>query len=194
MIYFSCAFVPPCGWRYVAVLCRRRDASLPGLVEDEHGWASLEARVSSLAGPVAVAGLAQGDVAVGVVLTKGCIEGGKLGDRLTTVQKSKSAQARFIFFLFSKEYVLIKLLLQVLTVLLASDYVLRPVARMGVLVVEQASYAELLGGGAVPARPVAGAGRLVAEDAVQPVAVLSADGRVCWGKEKGKSEYRVAKR
>ena len=67
---------------------------------------------------------------------------------------------------------------QKLTVLLASDHVLRPVAGVGVLVVEQPADAELLGGGAVPARPVPGAGGLVPEDAVQPVAVVSANRRV----------------
>ena len=44
-----------------------------------------------------------------------------------------------------------------LTVLLASYDVLWPVAGVCVLVVEQAADAELLGGGAVPAGPVAGA-------------------------------------
>lgn len=46
---------------------------------------------------------------------------------------------------------------------------------MCVLIVQQSSYAELLGGGAIPAGPVAGAGGLVTKDAVQPVAVVSPD-------------------
>ncbi len=58
------------GWD-VAVLGWRGDAPLAGLIEDEHGRASLEARVATLAGPVAVARLAQGDVAVCVVLAQG---------------------------------------------------------------------------------------------------------------------------
>ena len=68
-----------------------------------------------------------------------------------------------------------------LTVLLAVGHKLGPVARVGLLVVEQAADAELLGGRAVPAGPVARAGRLVAEDAVQPVAVLRGDRRVFTG-------------
>ena len=72
---------------------------------------------------------------------------------------------------------------QQLTVLLAVRHELGPVTRVGLLVVEQAADTELLGGGAVPAGPVARAGRLVAEDAVQPVTVLSGDGRVWWGRE-----------
>ena len=61
---------------------------------------------------------------------------------------------------------------------LASGDVLWPVAGVCLLVVEEAADAELLGRGPVPAGPVAGAGGLVAEDAVQPVAVLRALGRV----------------
>ena len=60
------------GGRDVAVLGGRGHASLPLLVEDEHGGTALEAGVAALARPVAVAGLAEGDVAVGVVLTQGC--------------------------------------------------------------------------------------------------------------------------
>lgn len=63
--------------------------------------------------------------------------------------------------------------------LLAASDVLWPVAGVGVLTVEQTPDAELFGGSAVPAGPVAGAGGLVAEDAVEPVAVLRGDGRVC---------------
>jgi hypothetical protein len=62
--------------------------------------------------------------------------------------------------------------------LLASSDVLGPVAGVRLLVVEQPADAELLGGSAVPAGPVPGAGGLVAEDAVQVVAVLSLLGRV----------------
>ena len=61
---------------------------------------------------------------------------------------------------------------------LTSRHVLGPVAGVSLLVVEQSPDAELLGGGAVPASPVAGAGRLVTEDTVQPVAVLRALGRI----------------
>lgn len=62
--------------------------------------------------------------------------------------------------------------------LLATLDVLRPVAAVGVLVVQQPADAQLLGGRSVPARPVPGAGRLVAKDAVQPVAVLRRDGAI----------------
>ena len=65
---------------------------------------------------------------------------------------------------------------------LASGDVLWPVAGVCLLVVKEAADAELLGGGPVPAGPVAGARGLVAEDAVQPVAVLRALGRV-WGQD-----------
>ena len=57
---------------------------------------------------------------------------------------------------------------------LTSRHVLGPVTGVRLLVVEQPADAELLGGGAVPAGPVASAGRLVAEYSVQPVAVLRA--------------------
>lgn len=62
--------------------------------------------------------------------------------------------------------------------LLTSLDVFGPVARPGSLVVKQTAYAELLGGGAVPAGPVPSAGGLVAEDTVQPVAVLGRDRRI----------------
>lgn len=62
--------------------------------------------------------------------------------------------------------------------LLTSLDVFRPVAGSGSLVVKQTAYAELLGGGAVPASPVPGAGGLVTEDPVQPVAVLGRNRRV----------------
>ena len=74
---------------------------------------------------------------------------------------------------------------------LASGDVLWPVAGVCLLVVEEAADAELLGGGAVPASPVAGAGRLVTEDTVQPVAVLRALGRI-WttdGDKKRRATY-----
>lgn len=58
-----------------------------------------------------------------------------------------------------------------------------PVARVRFLVVEEAADAELFGGGAVPARPVTGAGGFVAEDAVQPLAVFGLYSRV-WKKKK----------
>ena len=56
--------------------------------------------------------------------------------------------------------------------LLASGHILRPVAGVGLLVVQQAADAVLLRGRAVPAGPVPGAGSFVPEDAVQPVTVL----------------------
>ena len=43
------------GGGHLAVLGRRGHAPTPVLVEDEHGRATLEARVSTLAGPVTVA-------------------------------------------------------------------------------------------------------------------------------------------
>lgn len=66
----------------------------------------------------------------------------------------------------------------VLTMLLTSLDVFGPVARSGSLVVKQTTYAELLGGGAVPAGPIPGAGGFVAEDTVQPVAMLGRDRRI----------------
>lgn len=62
--------------------------------------------------------------------------------------------------------------------LLTSLDVFGPVAGPGSLVIKQTAYAELFGGGAVPAGPVPGAGSLVAEDTVQPVAVLGRDRRI----------------
>lgn len=43
------------GGGHLAVLGRRGHAPTPVLVEDEHGRATLEARVATLAGPVTVA-------------------------------------------------------------------------------------------------------------------------------------------
>ena len=96
----------------------------------------------------------------------------------------------------------------ILTVFLAAAHVLGPVAGVGLLVVKEPANAELLGCRAwreqgenvdlgaksppwtrlayrlgiltVPAGPVARAGSLVAKDAVEPVAVLSALWRI-WG-------------
>lgn len=62
--------------------------------------------------------------------------------------------------------------------LLTAVHILRPVAGVCVLVVEQAADTQLLGGGPVPAGPVARARGLVPEDAVQPVAMLRADWRI----------------
>lgn len=62
---------------------------------------------------------------------------------------------------------------------LAAVYVLRPVARVRVLVVEQATDAQLFRGSAVPAGPVARAGRFVSEDSVQPITVLPAYRSIC---------------
>jgi len=61
---------------------------------------------------------------------------------------------------------------------LTASHVLRPVAGVGLLVVEQSSDTELLGGRPVPAGPVASAGGLVTEDPVEPVAVLRALGGI----------------
>jgi len=64
--------------------------------------------------------------------------------------------------------------------LLASGNILGPVTGVGLLVVKEAADAELLRRCAIPAGPVARAGSLVAKDAVEPVAVLSALWRI-WG-------------
>lgn len=48
-----------------------------------------------------------------------------------------------------------------------------PIAGVRVLVVQQTADAELFSGRTVPAGPVAGAGRLVTKDSVQPVTVFS---------------------
>ena len=66
----------------------------------------------------------------------------------------------------------------VITMFLTASHVLRPVAGVGLLVVEQSSDTELLGGRPVPAGPVASAGGLVTEDPVEPVAVLRALGGI----------------
>lgn len=63
---------------------------------------------------------------------------------------------------------------------LAAIDILGPVARVGVLIVEQATDTELLCCRPVPARPVARARGLVPEDAVQPIAVLGTDRWVWW--------------
>lgn len=62
--------------------------------------------------------------------------------------------------------------------LLATLNVLGPIAGVLLFVVEETADAELLGGSAVPAGPVADAGRFVAEDAVLPVARSRADGAI----------------
>jgi len=66
----------------------------------------------------------------------------------------------------------------ILTMFLAARHILGPVAGMGLLVVKESSNAELLCCCPVPAGPVARAGSLVAEDAIEPVAVLSALWRI----------------
>lgn len=63
-------------------------------------------------------------------------------------------------------------------VLLASSYILRPVTCVCLFIVKESTNTELLGGGSIPASPVAGAGCLVTEDAIEPVTVISADGWV----------------
>ncbi len=70
-----------------------------------------------------------------------------------------------------------------LTVFLTSANILGPIAGMGFLVVEEPADAELLGGGPVPTSPVSGAGGLVPEDPVEPVAVLGV-ARWIWNKKK----------
>jgi len=50
--------------------------------------------------------------------------------------------------------------------LLASLDVLGPVAGPSPFIIEQTTYAELLGGGAVPASPVPGAGSFVTKDSI----------------------------
>ena len=57
--------------------------------------------------------------------------------------------------------------------LLTAFDVLWPVAGAGPLVVQKTADAQLFRGRAVPAGPVPGARRLVAENAIEPVAVLS---------------------
>lgn len=122
------------GGGHVTLLSGRHHTPQGPSVEDQHGGAPLQTRVSSLALPVAVAGLAEGHVAVGVVV----------------------AERMF----------------------LAAIYIFRPVAGVGVLIVQQTANAELFRSCSIPASPVPGAGGLVAEDAVQPVAVLCPDGRI----------------
>jgi len=122
------------GGRHLAVLSGGSHATPAVLVEHKHGGAALQARVSSLARPVSVAGLAKRYIAVRVIL----------------------AQRMF----------------------LAARHILGPVAGMGLLVVKESSNAELLCCCPVPAGPVARAGSLVAEDAIEPVAVLSALWRI----------------
>merc|ERR1719384_1993948 len=109
-------------------------APSPVLIEDQHGGVPLEPGVASLAGPVPVTRLPEGNVPIGIIF----------------------AQRMF----------------------LAASNILRPVAGVGLLVVEQSTNAELLGGRSVPAGPVASAGGLVAEDSVQPVTVLGALGGI----------------
>ena len=63
--------------------------------------------------------------------------------------------------------------------------ILGPVTGVGVLIVQQTTDAQLFSGGSIPAGPVPRAGRLVAEDAVQPVTVLRTDRGVCRKKGHG---------
>lgn len=65
--------------------------------------------------------------------------------------------------------------IMILTVFLTAVNILWPIAGVSVLIVQKTTNAELLRSSSVPACPIAGAGRLVAEDAVQPIAVLRAD-------------------
>ena len=66
----------------------------------------------------------------------------------------------------------------ILTMLLTACYIVWPVTRVCVLVVQQPSDAELLGGRPIPAIPVSSAGGLVPEYSIQPVTVVSTLGRV----------------
>lgn len=121
-------------WRGLAVLGRWDDATEHPPVEDQRGRASLEAGVTSLTGPVAVARFTQRDVAVGVVL----------------------AERMF----------------------LAAADVFGPIAGVLLFAVQESSGTELLGGGAVPARPVADARLFVTEDSVLVVAWAHRDRRI----------------
>ncbi len=58
------------GHGHITVLGGRGDAPPPLLVEHQHGGAPLEAGVATLTRPVSVAGLAQGNVAIGVILAE----------------------------------------------------------------------------------------------------------------------------
>jgi hypothetical protein len=55
---------------HFAVFGGRRHAPLPVLVEDQHGWAPLEARISPLARPIPVARFAERNVAIRVVFAQ----------------------------------------------------------------------------------------------------------------------------
>jgi len=59
-----------------------------------------------------------------------------------------------------------------LTVFLTPLHVVRPVTRVGILIVQQSSDTQLLRGRAVPTCPVARARRFMTKDPVQPVAVF----------------------
>jgi len=120
-------------WNFT-VFSWRGHAASPVLIEDQHGGASLEPGVASLAGPIPVTRLPEGNVTVGIIF----------------------AERMF----------------------LAAGNILRPVAGVSLLVVEQPADTELLGGGSVPAGPVASAGGLVPEYSVQPVTVLRALGGI----------------
>lgn len=58
-------------------------------------------------------------------------------------------------------------------------HVVRPVAGVGVLIVQQTADTKLLRGRAVPARPVARTRRFVTKDAVQPVTVFGRYRSIC---------------
>ena len=65
-----------------------------------------------------------------------------------------------------------------LTMLLTSADILRPIASVSLLVIKQSSDAKLFSGGSVPAGPISGAGSLMTEDTVKPVTMFSAQGRI----------------
>ncbi|KZC09153.1 hypothetical protein WN55_00753, partial [Dufourea novaeangliae] len=128
---------------HVAVLRGRDHAPERPSIEHQHRWTPLEPWIAALTLPVTVAGLAQRDVAVRVVV-------------------AESYHSSIL-----------------LTMLLASFDVLRPVAGPGSLVVQKSTYAKLLGRSSVPAGPVPGAGRFVAEYTIKPVAMVRGNWRIC---------------
>ncbi len=68
-----------------------------------------------------------------------------------------------------------------LTMLLTASNILRPVAGVSLLVIQEAADAELFCRGSIPASPVACARGLVSENPVQPVAMLGALWRIYHG-------------
>ena len=81
---------------------------------------------------------------------------------------------RYLDVVLIEDYIWKWVKLTELTVFLTPFHVVRPVTRMGILVVQQSADTQLLRGRAVPTRPITRARRFVTKDAVQPVAVF------CW--------------